>query len=161
MTYKTSLDKGAKIITIGTTALFAAIIITQYFIINTANLLIPICTIVALLAIFFTVFAFRPINYQMSAGRLIIHRLSGDVKIDRSQIKSVEILDKEKMGRVVRIFGVGGFFGYYGKFANTKMGSMTWYATRRDKTVLVKMQNNKKIVLTPDEPEKFVASCTG
>ena len=45
-----------------------------------------------------------------------------------------------------------------GKFANTKVGNMTWYATRRNKTVLLKTIDNKKIILTPDEPEKFVAN---
>lgn len=35
---------------------------------------------------------------------------------------------------------------------------MTWYATRKDKTVLVQIINNKKIILTPDELEKFVAN---
>jgi hypothetical protein len=79
------------------------------------------------------------------------------VHIDRNQIKSVELLDKEQLAWVFRTFGVGGLFGYYGKFANTKLGSMTWYATRRNKTVLIETLDNKKIILTPDEPEKFVA----
>jgi hypothetical protein len=33
---------------------------------------------------------------------------------------------------------------------------MTWYATRRDKPVLVKTINNKKIIFTPNDPDKFV-----
>ncbi len=70
------------------------------------------------------------------------------------------MLDKEKIGWAIRTFGVGSLFGYYGKFANTKLGSMTWYATRKDKTVLVRTIDNKKIILTPDEPEKFVADLT-
>ena len=35
---------------------------------------------------------------------------------------------------------------------------MTWYATRQNNTVLVRTIDNKNIVLTPDEPEKFVAN---
>jgi hypothetical protein len=69
-------------------------------------------------------------------------------------------LDKEKIGWAIRTFGVGGLFGYYGKFANTKLGSMTWYATRKDRAILVRTIDNKKIILTPDEPEKFVADFT-
>ncbi len=67
-------------------------------------------------------------------------------------------VDKDKMGWAIRIFGVGGLFGYFGKFANKEMGNMTWYATRRDKTVLVTTTGNKKIIVTPDEPEAFVAN---
>ncbi len=157
MTYKTSLDNLAKGVTIGVTILFAIIIIGQYSIIKDAGRAIPIYTTVALLLIYFIAFAFRPINYEVSADKLIIHRLFVDVKIDRSQIKSVELLDKEKIGWAIRTFGVGGLFGYYGKFANTKLGSMTWYATRRDRTVLVRTVDNKKIILTPNDPDKFVA----
>ena len=157
MTYKTSLDNLAKGITIGVTILFVAILIGQFSIIKDTGWAVPIITTVTLFLIYFISFAFSPINYEVSAQDLTIHRLFIDVNIDRSQIKSVELLDKEKLGWVFRTFGVGGLFGYYGKFANTKFGSMTWYATRRDKTVLVETMNNKKIILTPDEPEKFVA----
>ncbi len=158
MTYKTSLDNLAKGVTIGVTILFTIIIFGEFSIIKDAGRAIPIYTTVALLLIYFIAFAFRPINYQVSADKLTIHRLFLDVKINRDQIKSVELLDKEKISWSVRTFGVGGLFGYYGKFANTKIGSMTWYATRKDRAVLVKTIDNKKIILTPDEPEEFVAN---
>ena len=157
MTYNTSLDNLAKGITIGVTILFVAILIGQFSIINDTGWAVPIITTVTLFLIYFISFAFSPINYEVSAQHLSIHRLLIDVNIDRNQIKSVELLDKEKLGWVFRTFGVGGLFGYYGKFANTKLGSMTWYATRRDKTVLIETLDKKKIILTPDEPEKFVA----
>ncbi len=157
MTYKTSLDNLAKGITIGVTLLFVAIIVGQISIIKDEGRAVPIFTTITLILIYFISFAFSPINYKVSAEKLTIHRLFIDVNIDRNQIKSIELLDKEKMGWVFRTFGVGGLFGYYGKFANTKLGSMTWYATRRDKTVLIETIDKKKIILTPDEPEKFVA----
>jgi hypothetical protein len=160
MTYKTSLDNLAKGVTIGVTLLFAFIIVGQYSIIKDAGRAIPIYTTVALLVIYFIAFAMRPINYKVSAHKLVIHRLFLDVTIDRVQIKSVEMLDKEKTGWAIRIWGVGGLFGYYGNFANSKIGKMTWYATRRNKTVLVKTISNKNIILTPDEPDQFVASFT-
>ncbi len=160
MIYKTSLDNVTKVITLGITILFAAIIIGQYSIIKDATAsATPIYTTVGLLIIYFIVFAFRPVKYSLTADNLIVHRLFSNVKIERSKIKSVELVDKEKLSWSVRIFGVGGFFGYFGKFANAKLGTMTWYATRKDRIVLVKMLNNKKIILTPDEPEKFVADC--
>jgi hypothetical protein len=158
MTYKTSLDNLAKGVTIGVTILFAVIIIGQHSIIKDSGRADTIYTTVTLLLIYFIAFAFRPINYKVSADKLIIHRLFLDVKIDRSQIKSVELLDKEKIGWAIRTFGVGGLFGYYGKFVSSKIGSMTWYATRKDKIVLVQTMKNKKIILTPDEPEKFIAN---
>jgi hypothetical protein len=157
MTYKTSLDNLAKGITIGVTLLFVGILIGQFSIIKDTGWAVPIITTVTLFLIYFISFAFSPINYEVTAQNLTIHRLLIDVQIDRHQIKNVELLDKEQLEWVFRTFGVGGLFGYYGKFANTKLGSMTWYATRRNKTVLIETLDNKKIILTPDEPEKFIA----
>ncbi len=155
MTYTTSLDNLAKAITIGVTILFAVIIIAQFPVLPDAGWA-PILTTVGFLLIYGITFAFRPISYILTHEQLIIHRPIADVKIDRKQVKSVELLDEGKLRWSVRVFGVGGLFGYYGKFAKRKLGSMTWYATRRNKAVLVLTMDNKKIILTPDEPEKFV-----
>jgi hypothetical protein len=128
----------------------------QYSIIKYAGQTIPIYTTVALLLFYFIAFAFRPIEYDLTTDKLIIRRLAGDVKINRTQIKSVELLEKDKIGLAIRTFGVGGLFGYYGKFASSQLGNMTWYATRKDRIVLVRTIDNKKIILTPNEPDKFV-----
>ena len=134
MTYKTSLDNVTKVITLGITILFAAIIIGQYSIIKDATAsATPIYITVGLLIIYFIVFAFRPVKYSLTADNLIVHRLFSNVKIERSEIKSVELVDKEKLSWSVRVFGVGGFFGYFGKFANAKLGTMTWYTNWRYK----------------------------
>jgi hypothetical protein len=157
MVFKTSLDNLAKCITIGVTILFAVIIFGQYAIIKDAGRADPIYTTVGCLVIYLLAFAFRPIDYIITADRLIIHRPLSDVKIDRSQITSVELVDSGQTGWTIRTFGVGGLFGYYGKFANRKLGSMTWYATRRDRAVLILTVDNRKIILTPNDPARFVA----
>jgi hypothetical protein len=157
MIYKTSLDKVAKGITIGVTILFAAIIIGEFSIIKDDGKALPIYTTAALLIIYFTVFAFRPLNYTLTSDKLIVNRLFPNVSINRNDITSLELLDEQDIRSSVRTLGVGGLFGYFGKFANMKLGSMTWYATRTDRTVLVRTVDNKKIILTPDEPERLVA----
>jgi len=157
MTYSASLDNLAKGVTIGITVLFAGIIIGQFSIIKETDSTIPIYTLATLLIIYLGAFLFRPIDYSLSHDGITIRRLIKDVKIAREQIVSVEVINSNKIEGSIRTFGVGGLFGYYGKFANFELGSTTWYATRRQKTVLIKTINNKKIILTPDEPEKFVA----
>ena len=156
MTYKTSLDDLAKVITIIITILFAGIIVGQFSLIKDEGKSVPTFTTILLSLIYFGTFSFRPISYKLTDDKLIIHRPLFDIKIKRTEIKNVEQLDKEKLSWAMRIFGVGGLFGYSGKFINTKLGSMTWYATRRNNAVLVTTIYNKKIVLTPNEPEKFV-----
>jgi Bacterial PH domain len=155
MTYTTSLDNLAKTITTGVTLLFALIIIVLYPV-RPGEGVEPFFLTGVLLLIYGIAYAFRPVSYILTSEQLIIHRPFTDVKIDRRQVKSVELLEDGTLKWSVRVFGVGGLFGYYGKFANRKLGSMTWYATRRNKAVLLLTMENNKIILTPDEPERFV-----
>ena len=156
MTYKTSLDNLAKIVTVLTTIIFATIIIAQFSLLKSEENSVPISTIVLLSLLYFGIFSFRPVSYKLTEENLIIHRPLSDIKIFRDEIRSVEQLDKSKLSWAMRIFGVGGLFGYWGKFSNTKLGSMTWYATRKTNIVLITTIYNKKIILTPNEPAKFV-----
>lgn len=156
MTYKTSLDKTAIVITICVTILFAVIIGGQYSIIKDAGRAIPIYTTTACLLIYFIAFVFRPISYVVTKEEIIVRRPLLNVHIKRADIKSAELIEGNKITGSIRTFGVGGLFGYYGNFANLSLGRMTWYATRKDKPVLIKTTDNKKIIFTPNEPDKFV-----
>jgi hypothetical protein len=156
MTYKASLDKTAIVITTAVTILFAFIIGGQYAIIKDHGRAIPMYTTTACLVIYFLAFAFRPLSYIVTSDVLIVRRPLFNVHIKRANIKSIELLDREKIRGSLRIAGVGGLFGYYGGFASFSLGFMIWYATRRDTPVLVRTADNKKIILSPDEPAKFV-----
>jgi hypothetical protein len=158
MQFKTSLDKTATGITIFITALFAIIIGVQYFLTVNSDSARPIFVAIILLLIYCLAFAFHPTGYKVTTDTLIICRPLMNVRIKRADIKSVNTIDKEEISGSIRTFGVGGLFGYYGCFANYTLGSMTWYATRKDKAVLITLFNNKNIVVTPNEPEAFVAA---
>jgi hypothetical protein len=160
MTYKTSLDKTAVIITSATTVLFAALIIGQYSLITNEGLPDPIYTTTGCLLIYSLTFAFRPVNYRVTHDELIVTRPVFNVRIKKADIKTVELIKREKLRCSIRTFGVGGMFGYYGYFVNFALGKMTWYATRRDRAVLIRTVNGKKIILTPNEPDKFVTEFT-
>ena len=161
MIYKTSLDNVAKAITSGVTIIFAAIILAPCFLSIDEGKGASILTAVFLLLVYGLVYALRPINYELTPDSLIIQRLFMNVKIERNQIIKVVLLEKGNTKWAFRIFGVGGLFGYFGKFENSTLGSMTWYATRQDRTVLVETVDGKKIIITPDEAEKFVADFNG
>ena len=157
MTYKTSLDKTALAITVSVTILFAFIIGGQFVIITNAGDASPIYTTSACLIIYFLAFAFRPLDYIVTNEEIIIRRLIWNVHIKKVDIKSVAKVNKKEIRSSFRMFGVGGLFGYFGNFSNFSLGSMTWYATRRDTPVLVMTADNKRIILTPNEPDKFVS----
>lgn len=148
----------AKRVTIGVTILFAILVVLSLFtIITEKERGIPICIIAILLAIYFIVFAFRPISYKLTDDKVIIHRIFSNVKIYRRQITNIQLFDKANLNGTIRTFAVGGIFGYYGKFLNKQFGKMTWYATRLDKAILVQTIDHRNIILTPNEPEKFIA----
>jgi hypothetical protein len=151
MIYKASLDKTAILITNLVTLLFGALIVF--------NFILPLA--ILLLVIYLICLIMKPLSYEITKDELIIRRLIKSVRINRSDIESLELKDKSDLTGTVRTFGVGGLFGWYGKFANSQLGNMTWYVTRRDKPVLIIKKDSKKILISPDEAEAFVTEFKG
>jgi hypothetical protein len=147
MIYKASLDKTAIIITNLVTLLFGALIVF--------NFILPLA--IVLMIIYLIALLLKPLNYEITENELNIRRLIKSVHINRSDIESLELIDKSTLSGTIRTFGVGGLFGWYGKFTNSKLGDMTWYVTRRDKPVLITRKDGKKILISPDEAEVFVS----
>ena len=157
MTYKASLDNTSKVITVLVSVLFATIIILQVSLFLRHHNWQSLATTCLLLAIYIFTYLYRPVNYEVKEQNVIVHRPASDITLLRNDIKNIEIIQSENLKGTIRTFGVGGMFGYYGQFANFKLGCMTWYATKHhEKTVLIEMNNGKKIILTPDEPEQFI-----
>ena len=156
MEFKTSLDKLAKVVTAVITILFTAIIVLQLIFIQDFGNTSSIITITTLLISYLIAFIFRPISYIILDEFLVIHRPLLDLKIALNEIENMVVLDSQELKGTIRTFGVGGLWGYWGSFANSRIGAMKWYATRMSNAVLITTGNNKKIVLTPDDPELFV-----
>jgi Bacterial PH domain len=156
-TFTTSLDKFNKIITIIVIVFLLVLSITIFFLIpkNEKNIIDSIIFLPIILCS--VTYLFRPNNYSVSSDKLLIHRMIKDVEIDRNIIQSIQEIDESQIKNSIRTFGVGGFFGNFGRFWNSKLGNMTWYVTRKNNFVLVETKDQKKIILTPDKPEEFVA----
>ena len=158
-TFTTSLDKFNKTTTIIVIAFLLVISITVFFLIPNGKRNITDSIVILLPIILCTVvYLFRPNNYSVSSDKLLIHRMINNVEIERNNIQSVQEIDESQVKNSLRTFGVGGFFGNFGTFWNGKLGKMTWYVTRKNNFVLVETKDQKKIILTPDKPEEFVAS---
>lgn len=157
MKFNASLDKLAQVVTFIITIIFASIIIGQLVLIIDSVQSVSFFSIPIVGLIYLIVFLYRPLYYRITDNLLVIHRPISDIKINLIDIKSVELLDKKRLKGTIRTFGVGGLFGYWGKFTNSQIGAMTWYATRRDHAILITTTSNKKILLTPDDPDLFVS----
>src|SRR3954454_22115766 len=126
MLFKTSLDKAAKVITVLFTLSFACIIVAQFFINDSNNSYRSLYVTIILLILYCLAFVFHPTAYQVTNDSLIIYRPIGNVRIKRTDIQNVAVLDEKEISNAIRTFGVGGVFSYYGCFANYSLGSMTW-----------------------------------
>lgn len=157
MDFKASLGQWAIGITVAVTVLFTGIVAGQFWFIKSEDgHALPAYTVAALLLVYAISYVFMVRKYSVTDDSLVVCRPFGiRTTIPKSDITSVQVLPKGAIGNALRIFGVGGLFGYSGKFYNSKYGTMTWYRTRTDKTVLITTLKNKKIVLSPDDPEAF------
>lgn len=160
MKFTNSLDTLAIIVTWAVTILFVIIIGVQVTELIREFSGLSVFVIALLLLTWVIAYAYRPISYSITDKSIIIHRLLSDKKIARNNIKSVELFVNGELNLSVRTFGVGGLFGYFGKFFKGSIGSMTWYATRRNKIVLIRTNEGEKIVVTPDDYQNFMRELT-
>jgi len=156
MEYKASLDTLAKGITIGIFILLIAIgqksvralLVAQG---DTTTILIHTGTLLLFVAILLGSWLYAPQSYTVDSNGLTISRPIGKVNIKLSDIKQVRTLADNETKGGIRTFGVGGLFGYFGKFHTPGIGHSTFYATQRKNRILLVTNNDKKIVITPDD----------
>ena len=94
-------------------------------------------------------------GYIITRDTLFIQRFFWHSRIDLSDLRSYEI-DPDAMKGSVR-FGNGGLFCIAGFFRNGKLGNYRAYATDPKLAVVLKF-SDKTVVVTPDNPEQFVAA---
>jgi hypothetical protein len=96
-------------------------------------------------------YIYRPIKYVLTSDSFLVIRPIGSKKFPLQDIREARLIEKGELMVAIRTFGSGGFFGYYGKYYNRKLGYMTWYTTQRRNRILIQMNNGKKIVISPDD----------
>jgi hypothetical protein len=103
-------------------------------------------------AVLLCAWAMSPRALIVDAGELqIVRRAWPSLRVPLAEIATAEPLDRLGAG-TLRLFGVGGFFGSYGLFANAALGRFRLYATRRGPAVLLRRRSRQlPLVLTPDD----------
>jgi len=154
--FKATLGRSAALITVFVTILFGVIIFSLFTRVHAGPEKYAIT--ILLITIYFFVYAFHPTGYEISTDELIIRRLLFSVHIPRKNLVTAAGIAGNKASWSLRMIGVGGLFGYFGLFANLQLGTMTWYATRRNGLILLKTVRDEKIILTPDDTKKFLTA---
>jgi hypothetical protein len=156
MEYKASLDPLAKGITIGGAALLLAIGQENVRALLAASgdvqtIVLHSGPLLLFIAVLLGNWLYAPQSYTLDRSGLTINRPIGKVSIRHEDIKHVRLLAANETRGTLRTFGLGGFFGYFGKFYIPGIGHSTFYATQWRNKILITTCNNKKIVISPDD----------
>jgi hypothetical protein len=154
--FSASLDSLAKNITSILPLIILVLVLIPVNSRNKIDTIECIFPFVILFLVYLFCFLYRPIDYRTTDNQLIVNRLVKKVILDKSEVLNIEFLTNEGLKGTIRTFGVGGLFGYFGKFRNSNIGNMTWYTTRRNNAILINLKDGRKIVITPDNPESLI-----
>ncbi len=101
-------------------------------------------------------YRFAPVGYQVDDSGVTIRRLAGAKHLSLGNLRAARLLEPGELAQVTwRWPAVGGLFGFYGWFETPALGRHRWYAARDEGLVLVQTAQGP-VVLSPDEPERFV-----
>ena len=156
MDYRASLDTIGKIITAGVLIIFIAIGQKNVSAIISSNGDIKTTLIHGGILLLFVLtvvvsYLYSTNRYSVTGDTLVIHRPIGNRVIKLADIREIRFIDPAEFSGTIRTFGNGGLFGYYGKFYNAKIGSMTWYVTQKKNRILLRTQQGDKIVISPND----------
>jgi hypothetical protein len=112
----------------------------------------------AVLIVLFVALIYRVKGYELDAESLNILRPVSTLKIPLHRIRSIRAVGSKELGFGIRTFGSGGFFGYFGKFYYRHTGHVTLYVTDRSKMLLLTLDDDKKILISPDNTAAFMAA---
>jgi hypothetical protein len=156
MKYKASLDIKAKILTTSLIVIFIAIGLgrIRYIALNpedTGSIYLTLTVFLFFILFVVGCYLFAPQEYIINPDELIIYRPFKDFIIKLKDIKEIRIIDDSDLGSAVRTFGVGGMFGYYGKYYTSNFGPVIFYATQKRNKVLIQTYDGTLFIITPDE----------
>lgn len=97
---------------------------------------------------------YGPVTIAADEKSVIIKSVLRRQRLDISNIKSVELF-QPTMGSI-RIFGSGGYMGYWGIFREGVIGRYVAYYGKASDCFLIGMKNGDKYVLGCENPEEMV-----
>lgn len=161
MRYTASLDKYTKISTAAFSALLVGIAALEFATFSQEARIGAWVSTTIFILVSGAAYIYRPLSYTLIDNKLIVHRLISDVSYAVDTFEAVKVIPRENLKFTIRTFGVGGLWGYFGQFYNGAYGRMTWYITRRDQLVLIKTNQKKSILLSPDNIDSFMIALEG
>ncbi|MGI9191868.1 MAG: PH domain-containing protein [Chitinophagaceae bacterium] len=157
--FPASLDTTSKLVSYALMAFAVAMTVTMYSTFDEHWTLLILPNAILPVIILFT-WLYSPYAYSVTQDAVLVHRKMGNFTIPIKDIKVVNTLDKKAMGWPVRLMGNGGLFGYTGWYTSSPQGRMRWFVRQQKNYVVIIMNNERKYVLSPNEPQALVDAIT-
>ena len=143
LTHKDKFSRGVVITTTIVTLLLAY---TSATIFATKNTITIIVYLIILLVITLGVLCSMPLRLEISKTKITIFHPIGKTIIARKQIIETQVISKKDLKGSFRIFGSGGFMGWYGIFHNSRLGKFRLYSGDLENLHFIKTENKKYII---------------
>jgi len=101
---------------------------------------------------------YRILGYHVNDGRLEMRSWGRDYPYIELQYLERAELVKIPFYKVVRLWGNGGVWGFYGEFKRIGGPNFTAYVTDTRNCVMLHMKGGERIVISPYDREAFVAA---
>ena len=154
MEYKASTDMMAKFITVAIALLFAYMIYDQLRFYPEVPLQYRPASFYGAIILgiaFILGFALSTRKYIVNADSLVIVTPFHSRTLLKQDFFRVDIINRKDLGFMIRMFGNGGLFGYYGWYRAANLGNFFFYGTQMKNLLLIQMKTGRKYIITPDD----------
>ena len=154
--YRAPLCLAVKIITaLSLVLLLGVSVYGAVFFSKAADPLFRLSIVVLPIVIILGTLPFLVRGFVLGSGELRVQRLGWQNRFALSEVVSVEI-NPEALRGSIRLCGSGGLFGFFGWFWNKQLRIYRAYGTDPKLAVIIRLRQ-RTIVVTPENPERFVA----
>ncbi len=110
----------------------------------------------AMLLAVLSTWTWAPQGYRVEPNCVVVRRPVGELRIPLATTCHARLVAADELRGTIRIWGVGGLFGYFGRFLNGTE-SQRWYVTDLSRCVRLECAG-KVIILSPSDPAAFLAA---
>ncbi len=99
---------------------------------------------------------YAPLGYTIDHVGIMVNRIGPKVCILYDEIAAIRQVTWSDVGLSIRLFGSGGFLGFYGRFWSRRLGRHRAYVTSGKNLVLIERADGEKVLISPYPPELFM-----
>ena len=160
MNSKISFSKGVWIISILTSIGIIACLIflgKDIFLQKDSHDIINIILFFLVILAYMASLYFMPISLLLTSDKLVIRCLIHRVHIPLSNIAIIETAQKYKDFTDIRVFGIGGLWGYIGLFRNKGVGKYFAYVGNPQQAFYIRLKSGRNYLVSCDNYLIFLA----